>query len=210
MTNEKCMAEQTRVAQVVRKFMNVAVKEFRGSAEMSKKYFKYIADGIIPFWAVPEEEYGKRTYLELACLIDCIGEDEDRFWDYLLCLYALAYLVLEAGTSVIPVRMFVALPAYDFVHYMHSISPGSENYNFFDCLSDIVDDEGLNCTIKEYLTRKMDACRQPWRPGTSISDYKKKITEAYTDMGDLLIGTFEAAFPDMFDAESIVEECQGK
>lgn len=203
MTNKEYMSDRERVFRVVDKFRRVALKEFRGGSDMSKKQYKYIADGFLSYEGIDPEKYDKLTYLDLVCLLDYMGDDDDRCDDYLLCMYCLASLVIEAEASLIPVRMFTALPICALARY-------AQEMDLYYYSSDLAAADVRDLTVKEYLAKKMDECRRVWLPGGSVGDYTKKIIKAHRDIGEILVGMFRIIYSMMFDAEYVIEKCRAR
>lgn len=214
-TNTEYMSDAARVERVVRKFMNMAIKEFR--TPQTEQYIDYITFELIHREDLSEEKVQDMSYIELACMIDQFGgnprhdwKDHDSWSEQLFCFICVANALINGSKDSIPVRLFMALPIKAFYAYMGS-NRSSYRYSLQSELKHITECCQYNedYTIMDFLSEKMTVTGKAWKPIHPLEEYRQKMIAAHKDIGSLLISSFRLAFPDRCHAEDIRDRYSG-
>lgn len=210
-TNTEYMSDAARVERVVRKFMNMTVKELK--KVQSKKFIDFITNEIIPKEGLSEEKVQHMSFMEFACLIDHVGGKPQYVWhnhdslsERLFYYRCIAGALLEGSKASIPIKLFTALPLMAFYMYLDRVSVGEKDFReeYVYVKRHCSYREGY--TIKDFLVEKITVINKAWVPIDSLAEYEDKMRTAYADLGRLLIDSFLMAFPDKFHPKDICQK----
>lgn len=203
LTNTEYMSEPARVERVVRKFMNMTLRELRNTG--TKKYLDYIIGTVTSGQGLSIEKGKDMSYAELACLIDKMGGDPrydffdlDSFTEQRLCYKMLAYTLTEGSRASIPVRMFSMIPLKAFYEYRCLCLSGREPADEFPYIEKCCGyKEGY--TIKDFILEKTKVLERPWSLNGPLEEYEETVLDAYDDLGRLLVGSFRQDADSSYD-----------
>ena len=208
LTNTEYMSDPARADRVIRKFMNMTLRELGEACRRKDIYWiGSIADDMIASAEdLSVEKTQDMTYLEFACLIEHMGENpgyderEDNRRSMQQFFYKLAAQdLMEGNKTSIPIRLFMALPLKVFYASLagyaeqNRVYTGIKTTGFYGFVKDCSNYSG-NCTIGDFLSRKIDATGKAWEPLDSLEKYEEEIRTAHADIGELLMGSFSRAF----------------
>lgn len=210
LTNNEYMSDEARIQRVLNSLMDVPLKELREAHQQNIEYIRYVMYYISREENLEEQEWDAIPYAEFLRLVSNVGanaacHDYDSFAEQLLYFKGIAFLLLNSSSVVIPAKLFLAIPLGAFCSYMRkSAMPSALTDDFM-----LIQKRCTNwkeCTIGDFLQRKIEIIQKAWLPTTSLEKYRECAETAHQDMGRILVGSFARAFPKKFQGKEVHEE----
>lgn len=195
-TNTQYMSDPARAERVVRRFMNITLREMKQM--QIRDYTSYLTNKLILTEGLSEKKLQNMSYLELACLIANVGGkpqydgySHDSWAQQMVYYQCLASILRDGRRRSIPVRLFMALPLHAFHACLDRICSTDllslQSFKACCCYKD-------SDTIGDFLNEKIKVLNKAWQPVMSLTAYEDIIKTAYKDLGILLVDSFYAAF----------------
>lgn len=200
------------VERIVLGFMNVTVTELKSVKD--NKFINRIIDDIIIEEHLSTEKVQDMAYMELACLIDRIGQiprydrsgcdsKTRQMYHYL----NLARALIEAGSmfdgwGIETVGRFLKIPIEQFYVYMDSIAAEKDWLVEFEYIRSCCEYKDYY-SILDFLLEKLWLSDRPWRMAEPLEEFGERIRTISGDISRLLIDSFHLAFPDRFHVTDI-------
>lgn len=209
-TNTEYMSDKARAERVIRKFLNITLGELMTA--QNRKCIEFITAELVARGGHPKRLMKYATYMEFVRMIDGVGGNPDYDWydhnsydEQLTYHKMLAKALLDSGKTLIPVRLFMALPLKAFYTGLSSMSGREVLLREFERIRGCCKYSD-DYTIRDFLADKFSEGSKAWLPITPIQDYEENMRAAHIDMGKVLVYSFCTAFPRLNPEASLSKE----